>query len=277
MVVDTDLNGGNGLGRVEVTGPSGEALVLRPGDVVVFGRDPAAELPVTDDPWLSRRAGEISVLAEGVRVSNLSQKHALFIRFPDDTVRLPALGERPRDKSCLVSAGTVRIGTAAMLDQDRPVLLTLTDQITGPAPVRDGGDRQSTTERPLELNPLTKEFMVAFVLCRPWLDDPSRMAPLPSAPEIAEAALRITQAHHLLRALPDPAVRTQLSQRVHECIKGLRAKLRAKRLLRADPANGWGLLASTLLYYDVIGPRHLALLKDAGWLSAQEDKWWGDQ
>jgi hypothetical protein len=283
------------IGVVEVVGPEGEARMLRCGETLMFGRDPAMDLPVGDDPWLSRRAGEICVMADGVRVSNLSKKHALHIRLKDDTLRLPAAGSNSGDVGCFLVSGTVEVGSGAMVDQRRAVRIVLPDlwqqeepappaevvDVPGRADLVDGceaeGTGQSTTVLPIRLQAGTKEFMVAFVLCRPWLEDPTRIAPLPSAPQIAEAALQITGAHHLLRALPDPAVRDRLSQQVHEHLKGLRAKLRQRRLVRPDIAVSPTVIASTLLHYDVVGPHHLALLNNTDWLSIQEDKWWGDQ
>lgn len=273
------------VGVVEVAAPGGELRLLRSGESLVFGRDPGVDLPLGDDPWLSRRAGEISVLADGVRISNLSKKHALYIKLKEDTLRLPPLGPESGDVGCFLVSGDAEAGSGAMLDQDRGVRIVLPDQWqqAEPAAAQDSADgdekpAQPTTQLPIRLHAGTKEFMVAFVLCRPWLEDPTRTAPLPSAPQIAEAALQITGAHHLLRDLPnDQALRERLSQQVHEHLKGLRSKLKQSKLVRADVAVSLTVIASTLLYHDVIGRRHLALLNNTDWLTAQEDKWWGEQ
>jgi hypothetical protein len=266
------------VGIVEVVGPIGDPHLLRAGDQLVFGRGPKADLSVGEDPWLSRRAGEIAVLASGVRVANLSSKHALNVRVNDDTVRLPVISGGSGDIGCFLVSGTAIVGTSVMIDQDRAVRLILPSTWPG-TPLRLEPplppDEQYTTQLPLRLDIYTKEFMVAFVLCRPWFRDRTRMAPLPSAPQIAEEALKITGAHHLLHDFPGSVVRDRLAQQVHDHLKGLRVKIRRRQLVRPGLQVPLSVIASTLLHYDVIGPPHLGLLQNREWLSAQEDKWWG--
>jgi len=268
-------------GVVQVVAPEGESLLLRSGENIVFGRDPSVGLPLPGDPWLSRRAGEICVLPDGVRVSNLSERHALFVQMDRDRIRLPPM----EPGSCFLVTGKVGVGSAAMLDQSRAVRLVLPDRwqreelVPAPPPEPHGEHPiASTTELPIRIQADTKEFMVAFVLCRPWLEDPARTAPLPSAPQIAEAALQITGAHHLLKEMAqDTSRRDALAGQVHEHLKGLRAKLKRSKLVRPEVSISPTVIASTLLHYDVIGPRHLALLNNPDWLTAQENKWWGPE
>jgi hypothetical protein len=293
MVVDDRMTGTRRYttmtraGVVEVAGPDGGTRSLHVGERLVFGRangvDRAdgVDLPVGEDPWLSRRAGEISVLFDGVRVSNLSRKHALHVQLSADLLRLPAVTDESEsaDAACFLVTGVALVGSGAMLKQDRMIRVVLPDQWQAdelqddhPAPVRYG----TTTQRPIRLRADTKDFMVAFLLCRPWLEDPTRMAPLPTASQIVEAALTITGAYHLLAILPnDPNLRERLSGQVNDHLKTLRGKLKRHRLVDKETSLTGTVIVSTLLHYDVIGPRHLALLNNSEWLSQQEDKWWG--
>ena len=69
--------------------------------------------------------------------------------------------------------------------------------------------------------------------CRPWLIDPARGTPLPRTPEIARAALEVTDAHHELECFDsDPAFRDRLSARVGEHLKVLRRKIAERGLVR---------------------------------------------
>jgi hypothetical protein len=110
----------------------------------------------------------------------------------------------------------------------------------------DGADQArpradgDATLLPLYLDPNTKLYLVALMWCRPWLIDQSRGTALPRTPEIARAALQVTDAHHELEQFDgDPVVRDRLSARVGEHLKVLRRKITERGLVRpGGPALG---------------------------------------
>ncbi len=265
-----------GTRTVLITPPAGGRRTLALGQSVVFGRGSQTDISLEDDPWLSRQAGKIAVVESGALVSNLSEKHALYVLFGSEQVRLPVAVESGGGLGFVVAEGEARIGTAAMLERDRAILLSLVRGLrAAPAPGHDAA--QPTTGTPVRLDPLTKEFMVAFLLCRPWLLDSTRMSQLPDAPAIGRQALELTGAHHLLRGFDggvDSPVRKKIAQRVNDHLKEVRKKLRGAGLLPLSPRISLSTIASTLLHYDVIGRHHLALTGDRDWLTAQENKWW---
>jgi hypothetical protein len=267
------------LDVVDVAGPAGDRIQLRSGERIVFGRSPDVEMPLDNDPWLSRRAGEIAVVGTGVRISNLSTRHALHVSVGEETMRLPVVTGSTGDFGFFLASGTAVVGTGSMIDQRRAIKLSLPDSWALPRADEPGWSTAPTltTELPIKLDATTKEFMVAFLLCRPWLLDSTRMAPLPQAPELARRALELTGAHHLLRDFEVSGIRSRLAQQVHDHLKELRVKIYRAGLVRPEDKLSLSAVASTLLHYDVIGPRHLTLEHDSAWLSGQENKWWGVQ
>lgn len=264
------------LDVVDVAGPDGDRILLRNGERIVFGRSPEVELPLDNDPWLSRRAGEIAVVGAGVRISNLSTRHALHVSVGEELMRLPVVTHTTGDFGFFLASGTAVVGTGSMIDQRRGIRLSLPESWALPR-AEEGGTSTAPTLLPIRLDATTKEFMVAFLLCRPWLLDSTRMAPLPQAPELARRALELTGAYHLLRDFEVSGIRSRLAQQVHDHLKELRAKIYRAGLAQPEEKLSLSAIASTLLHYDVIGPRHLALEHDSGWLSGQENKWWGIQ
>src|SRR3954454_19303513 len=104
---------------VKVTGPDHPPLLLYPGDRLVFGRDPEADIVVSEDPWFSRRAGEIAVRNDGVLITNLSKKQALYVRTSAETIQLPAVSAAPGNGSYLLKSVDAVVGSARMLDEER--------------------------------------------------------------------------------------------------------------------------------------------------------------
>jgi hypothetical protein len=269
-------------GTVQVVGVTGEPAEPRPlhlGDSLVFGRGTDVDLRLGGDIWLSRRMGEIRVLEDGVRVTNLSRKHALHVETGEDAIKLPVTMAVEDAGAYLLPAGLSLIGTAAMLTDGRAVRIVVSDgwgPASSPLPVAATHTRQLSTQPRLKLDPMTKEFMVALLLCRPWLSDAARLAPLPTAPQIAKEALRVTAAHgELKRFNADAKARELITEQVHRPLRELRNKLRAQGLVNSSIGLGLENVAAALLYYDIITKDHLALLEDPEWLTAQEDKWWG--
>ncbi|GAA2612295.1 hypothetical protein SMC26_10085 [Actinomadura fulvescens] len=265
-------------GSVQVNDAGGmpsQPRPLRVGERLVMGRGSEADLDLGEDPWLPRRLGELEVGPDSVRVRNISRRHTLHVQSGDEAIALPA----GMSGGYVLPAGASLLGTAAMLADDRPVRVELA-QAWGP-PVPPAPDprlrtQQISTQPRLRLSRETKEFMVALLLCRPWLNDPTRLAPLPTAPEIAEEALRITSAARELDVFAsDPKARARIQEQVHTPLRGLREKLTAHRLVDGRTRLGQENLAAALLYYDVITRNDLRLLTDTEWLNAQENKWWG--
>jgi len=247
---------------VEITGPGGQQWSLRTGQRLLFGRGPGVDLTLAANPWVSRAAGEITAFDDGIRVTNISRRHPLWLDANGDRARLPVLASGTGNIGCFLTTGRATIGPGDVPDSDQSVRVRLPDHAYGPGPWRI-------------LDPGTKEFMVAFLLCRPWLLDPLRIRPLPSAPQIAEEALALTSSYRLLKRLEvEPSRRGKLAAQVHDHLRTLRAKIRKYELFPPGLELAMPAIAAVLIHHDLIGARHLALAYDAAWLSAQEDKWW---
>jgi hypothetical protein len=262
-----------------VTTPAGRVIAIPDGSRVVFGRGPDADLVIPAGRGLSRRAGAISAVAAGAWVANLSYTHALYAEGHGYRIRLPRMDE-PGEPSAgwFVRQGTALIGSRAMLEEGQPLRLVVAadaaagGQDDGRAPVRADGD---TTLLPLYLDPNTKLFLVALMWCRPWLIDPARSMPLPRTPEIARAALEVTDAHHEIECFDsDPAFRDRLSARVGEHIKVLRRKIVERGLVRPGIRLSDEVAVGALIDTGIIAAADLARLGDPAWCSRQEDLWW---
>ena len=111
--------------------------------------------------------------------------------------------------------------------------------------------------------------------CRPWLIDPARGTPLPRTPEIARAALEVTDAHHELECFDsDPAFRDRLSARVGEHLKVLRRKIGERGLVRPGVRLSDEVAVGVLIDNGIVAVSDLARLNDPAWCSRQEDLWW---
>ncbi len=262
-----------------LTTPSGRVIGIADGTRLVFGRGPDADLLVSIGRGLSRRAGAITATAGGAWVANLSYTHALYVDGPGYRIRLPRL-EEPGEPSVgwFVRQGTALVGSRAMLDEGQPLRLVVAaraaagDDDPGPAAARADGD---ATLLPLYLDPNTKLFLVALMWCRPWLIDPARSTPLPRTPEIARAALEVTDAHHEIECFDtDPAFRDRLSARVGEHLKVLRRKIAERGLVRPGTRLSDEVAVGVLIENGTITAADLDRLADPAWCSRQEDLWW---
>jgi hypothetical protein len=263
-----------------ITTPEGRVIAVPDGTGLVFGRGPDVGLLIPAGRGLSRRAGVVSAVAGGAWVANLSHTHALYAEGHGYRIRLPRMDE-PGDPSAgwFVRQGTVLIGSRAMLDEGQPLRLVVTRL---PGAAADGDPRlagsrsdEDPTLLPLYLDPNTKLFLVALMWCRPWLLDPARGTPLPRTPEIARAALEVTDAHHELECFDaDPAFRDRLSARVGEHIKVLRRKIVERGLVRSGIRLSDEVAVGVLIDTGIVAPADLARLTDPAWCSRQEDLWW---
>ncbi|MEO5873882.1 MAG: hypothetical protein ABIS86_15485, partial [Streptosporangiaceae bacterium] len=152
---------------VNLAGPAGDWIQLHNGERVVFGRSPEVEMPLDNDPWLSRRAGEIAVVGTGVRITNLSTRHSLHVSVGEELMRLPVVTGTTGDFGFFLASGTAVVGTGSMLEQGRAIRLSLPARWSLPRDDDPGWSTapQLTTELPVRLGTATKEFMVAFLLC----------------------------------------------------------------------------------------------------------------
>ena len=161
----------------------------------------------------------------------------------------------------------------------QPLRLVVSPRLTGEPDGEDNavlglaGDDE--TVLPLYLDPNTKLFLVALIWCRPWLIDPARNTPIPRTPEIARAALEVTDAHHEIECFDtDTAFRDRLSARVGEHLKVLRRKIVGRGLVRAEVRLSDEVAVGVLIENGVITPADLERLSDPAWCSRQEDLWW---
>ncbi len=263
-----------------VTTPAGRVIAVPDGTSLVFGRGPDAGLLIPAGRGLSRRAGVISAVAGGAWVANLSHTHALYAEGHGYRIRLPRMDE-PGEPSAgwFVSQGTTLIGSRVMLDEGQPLRLVVTRRpgaaADGDAPLASARSDGDATLLPLYLDPNTKLFLVALMWCRPWLLDQARSTPLPRTPEIARAALEVTDAHHELECFDsDPAFRDRLSARVGEHIKVLRRKIVERGLVRSGIRLSDEVAVGVLIDAGIVAPADLARLTDPAWCSRQEDLWW---
>jgi hypothetical protein len=258
-----------------VSTPSGRVVGIPEGSRLVFGRGPDADLVIPAGRGLSRRAGAISAVAGGAWVANISYTHALYAEGDGYRIRLPRLdGPDEPSGGWFVQQGTALIGSRAMLDEGQPLRLVVAARTA--ALGEAGTDLQGDpTLLPLYLDPNTKLFLVALMWCRPWLIDPARGTPLPRTPEIARAALEVTDAHHELECFDsDPAFRDRLSARVGEHLKVLRRKIGERGLVRPGVRLSDEVAVGVLIDNGIVAASDLARLNDPAWCSRQEDLWW---
>ncbi|HXS63766.1 MAG TPA: hypothetical protein VN767_13020 [Streptosporangiaceae bacterium] len=267
------------VAQAHVTMPSGRVIPITEGSALVFGRGPDADLVIPAGRGLSRRAGLISAIAGGALVANISYTHALYAEGDGFRIRLPRLdGPGEPAGGWFVQRGTTLVGSRAMLDDGQPLRVVVAARQADAAPERDqhpGGQPDDATVLPLYLDPNTKLFLVALIWCRPWLIDPARSVPIPRTPEIARAALEVTDAHHEIELFDsDPAFRDRLSARVGEHLKVLRRKITERGLVRAGIRLSDEVAVGVLIENAVITATDLDRLADPAWCSRQEDLWW---
>ena len=262
-----------------VTTPSGLVLGIPEGSRLVFGRGPDADLTIAAGRGLSRRAGVISAVAGGAWIANISRTHALYAEGDGYRIRLPRMEQEDEPSGgWFVHTGAVLVGSRAMLDDGRPLEVTVSgcgdDWGESSDPARARTDDEATL-LPLYLDPTTKLFLVALMWCRPWLLDPAAATPLPRTPEIAREALQVTGAYHELERFDsDQAFRDRLSARVAEHVKVLRHKITDRGLVRPDVRLSDEVVVRVLIEHGIITAADLGRLNDPAWCSRQEDLWW---
>jgi hypothetical protein len=263
-----------------VTSPSGAVMPIPEGGRLVFGRGPDADLVISAGRGLSRRAGVISAVSGGAWVANISYTHALYAEGDGYRVRLPRMdgSDQPGEPSegWFLAHGTALVGSRAMLDEGQPLRLVVAARAGTPGgDVDPTGAEGDATLLPFYLDPNTKLFLVALLWCRPWLVDVARGTPLPRTPEIARAALQVTDAHHEIECFDtDPAFRDRLSARVGEHLKVLRRKLVERGMVRPGVRLSDEVAVGALIENGIITSGDLDRINDPAWCSRQEDLWW---
>jgi hypothetical protein len=259
-----------------VTTPAGAVRPIPDGTQVVFGRGPGTDLVIEAGRGLSRRAGAITAVSGGAWVANLSHTHALYAEGDGYRVRLPRMDEGGEpSEGWFLRHGTALVGSRAMLDDGRPLRLVVTRREEQPAMTADGPRDGDATLLPFYLDPNTKLFLVALLWCRPWLVDASHGSPLPRTPEIARAALHVTDAHHEIECFDtDPAFRDRLSARVGEHLKVLRRKITERGMVRPGVRLSDEVAVGALIENGIVTTDDLDRIADPAWCSRQEDLWW---
>jgi hypothetical protein len=272
----------------QVSTPTGRVIGIPQGKRLVFGRGPDADLTIAAGRGLSRRAGLIAAVNGGAWVANISHTHALYAVSDGSRIRLPRM-EEPGEPGggWFVRTGAVLVGSRAMLDEGQSLKVAVVGPHADPVAVDDlaefvpdrgparGRPDEDSTLLPMYLDPKTKLFLVALMWCQPWLIDPTRTTPLPRTPEIARAALEITDAHYELERFDtDPAFRERLAARVGEHLKVLRHKITERGLVRLGVRLSDEVVVEVLIEHAIITAADLALLNDPAWCSRQEDLWW---
>jgi hypothetical protein len=262
--------------EVQLLCPDGTRISLQPGQRLTFGRGHEADLLIASGPGLSRRAGAVAALTAGAWIENLSRAHALYVRGDSYHIRLPPSGAEGPPGGWLVSHGSAVVGSMAMIREGRTLRITVAASTAARAPVAvPGRDAEESTRQPLVLQPDTKLYLVALLLCRPWLIDLSHSASLPTAPQIAQTALELTSASHQLRRLEaDTEFRASLVGQVNDHLKYLRERIQAAGLAPAGTRLTPAAIAQVLLVNDVLTRADLALTDQPQWRSRQEDLWW---
>ncbi len=257
---------------VVATGADGAATEISVGQQVTFGRDRSADVRFPDEARLSRLAGSIRALSDGVAITNLSATHDLFVRSDTGTgtVRLATSTPGQPVASLLLTGGTTMITWPGA---GRGVAVSVeVVPVDAPVPARPVHGR--STGQPLVLNTATKEFAVALLLCRPRLEAVPGAMSTPSVPELTRRLLVTMSSFRLLTAFDgDPATRNRLTGRVHEHLKNLRLKIIRTGLAPAHMALSPETIADVLVTENTIRASHLRLLTDPGWLTAQEQDW----
>jgi hypothetical protein len=244
---------------------------VAPSERVTFGRDPATDLVFPEGTRLSRLAGEIRNVGTGVLIVNHSASHSIFVHSAAGPIRLPPATDSTQPAGTFVANGIAHV-TVPHWEESGCKLTVRAPQINDSSP-RAEPARRTATGHILELNPETKEFVTALMLCKPRLDGGT--APVPNVPTLTRKILEATNSWHLLaRFESDQETRAKLTSRTHEHLRQLRVKLHAKGLVDGGESIAPHALAELLISNDIVVPRHLALLDDENWQAKQADLWW---
>lgn len=261
--------------RAIVVGYSGpvaqQRRALSVGDEVTFGRGNTVTFCFPSEPRLSRLAGVIRGLDDGVVVTNLSTTHDLNVRLKNDNVRLAASVAGHPVAALLLTAGDLRITWPGAMAGYVEISINATSE---PETKYNATVIGRTTERPMSLNRNTKEFAVALLLCRPRLraDLGARVAP--TVPDLTRQILEVTSSVYLLRQLDrDRETRRKMLARTHEHLKNLRDKVVQAGLVNVGVRLSVDRVADLLVTHNILTQQDLALLEDPKWINDQQRRW----
>lgn len=240
------------------------------GEHLTFGRDRTVDIRFANDSRLSRLAGTIRRLPEGVAITNLSATHDLHITSASGTVRLAATVAGQPVASLLITGGSAEIIWPGSLSSS----VTVHIGHSGLSAARAATGTGRSTVHPLKLNPLTKEFAVALLLCEPRLRALPGATATPNIPDLTRQVLVRVNSFRLLAEFDtDKATRARLTARTHDHLKKLRDKLVRAKLSPEDQTLPPEAIATLLVDHNVLQAHHLGLLADPDWLTRQEQEW----
>ncbi|PVZ04550.1 hypothetical protein [Actinomycetospora cinnamomea] len=262
---------GEALARV--AGADGNSAVLTARRHLTVGRDATCDISFPGEARLSRRAVHLSWNGFGVVIANISRTHGLTVTAAATTARLPSRSEAGPTTGFFLASGTATIAGPSW--PGSPFLVTVEVGAGQLAPGSAVNVALSATRQPFRLRTDTKEFLTALMLCRPRLEDPAGNATPPAAPQLTRQILEVTNSWHLVRQFDvDESVRKTLTGRVHEHLKGLRAKVLRHALVPGGTPLPPPALVDVLIASEAVTPLHLELLEDDAWLEWQESQWW---
>jgi hypothetical protein len=261
---------------VQVLAPDGARIEAPPQTRLTFGRGDEADIVIPGGRSLARRAGKIEVDGRGAVVMNLSRRHQLIVAGDGYHLRLPRADDGGPVGGWLVARGTAVVGSMAMMRQGRAVRIITAEQPEAFSPLPDGvAGQPDITVQPFALRPDTKLFLVALLLCRPWLFDPGHLTPLPTAPEIARQALDFLSASDQLERFDlDGDFRKRLVEQVNDHLKYLGERLFAAGLIPEENRLTPPASAELLLANEIVTLSDLVMIEQPEWRSRQEDLWW---
>lgn len=243
------------MNRVAVRAPDGQQQTLSAGQSLIFGRPGGgADLLLGGDVHLSRHHGLIEAHREGWQLTNLSEVNALFVDTLDGSlIQLRPGGRWGADRT------PVTVGTATMVHQERPLVVSCT-AVPAPDPAVRRGLPPLTGEptRPgagVVLAEDAQYFLTAVLLSGPWLRDPLRLRRLPSAAEIGAEVAQLTGEPGTATTL------TELERFVVTDLKTLKQKMLDARVFTERPVS-LGMLAAALIGHGLVTPPHLQQVTD---------------
>ena len=246
---------------------------LEPGSELLIGRDVRCEVPIPDEGRLSRRAVRLRSRDGGVVVTNLSHTHAVVIDAHGSVSRLEPAGPEGADGGFVLSHGAARLSGPSWGQSTFTVCISV--EAGGARTALPAWPAGSATEEPLRLQRRTKEFVVALLLCRHRLEDPTGAAVPAPVPQLTREILEATNSWHLVRDYDvDERTRVRLTRRIHEHLKTLRSKLVRSGLAPDGESISQPLMVSLLIDSGAVRRQDLALLGDDDWLRRQEQQWW---
>ncbi len=243
------------MNRVVLRSPDGQQKTLAAGQSLIFGRPGGgADLLLGGDVHLSRHHGLIEARTAGWRLTNVSEVNPLFV----DTLEGSLIPLRPGGRWS-ADRTAVTVGTATMVHQERPLIITCTAvPAADPAVRRNLPPLTGEPTRPgagVVLAEDAQYFLTAVLLCGPWLRDPLRLRRLPSAVEIGAEVAALTG------VAGAPATLEELERFVVTDLKTLKQKMLDARVFTERPVS-LGMLAAALIGHGLVTPAHLQRLAE---------------